>query len=53
MKAWKKNGKGPAFTGSYERDRKGERVFILASDSGKRITFESYQAAKKLGWVKQ
>lgn len=36
------------FKGSYERDKKKERVFILTGS--KRITFESWQAAKKLGW---
>ncbi len=50
----KKHGKRKFF-GHYERDNKGERNFILESTekSGyKRITFESWQAAKKLGWVK-
>lgn len=55
------------FKGSYERDKDGERVFVLrarmqvetvnkgkvsAKVQNKKITFESYQAAKALGWVK-
>lgn len=40
------------FKGSYERDKKGERVFILTHPK-RRITFESWQAAKKLGWVRE
>lgn len=38
-----------AFKGSYERDKKGERIFILTNKK-KRITFESWQMAKKTGW---
>jgi hypothetical protein len=42
------------FKGTYERDSKGERVFILTGKgkSTKRITFESWQMAKKIGWKK-
>lgn len=40
---------GKPFTGTYERDRKGERVFILTYKKTRK-TFESFQAAKKLGW---
>lgn len=49
---WKHKKYKTKFKGSYERDKKGERVFIL--NSGKRrITFESWQAAYKLGWRKK
>lgn len=45
------------FKGSYEKDRDGERVFVLRksksnSDIARKITFESFQMAKKLGWIK-
>lgn len=40
-----------AFVSYYERDLKGERVFVL--DNGKKkFTFESWQMAKQLGWKK-
>lgn len=39
------------FVGSYERDKDNERVFVLKSKKRK-ITFESYQHAKKTGWEK-
>ena len=50
------NGK-MEFTSSYERDGVGERVFVLTAIKivkgiKRRITFESWQAAKKAGWVK-
>ena len=40
------------YVGTYERDKKGERMFILTATAGKhrRITFESFQMAIKLGW---
>lgn len=48
----KKYGK-KQFKGSYVK-LKGERVFELtfANKEVKTITFESWQMAKKLGWVK-
>lgn len=39
-----------AFKGTYQRT-KSDRVFQLISEK-KTISFESYQAAKKDGWVK-
>lgn len=39
------------FTGKYDR-LNGERVFSLVCGP-KTITFESWQSAKKLGWVRQ
>lgn len=40
------------FKGSYEKDKRGERVFVLSN--GKRnVSFESYQAAISLGWSKK
>ena len=50
MKIWKKKGNPRVFTGSYERDRKGERIFVLTGGA-QRVVFESCGAAKKLGWV--
>lgn len=38
------------FKGHYRLHR-GERVFDLVSDA-RTITFESWQMAKKLGWMK-
>lgn len=38
------------FKGSYTYHR-GERVFEL-NNGRKRYTFESWQMAKKLGWIK-
>lgn len=47
---WKNYKHGKAvFIGSYERDKDGERVFVLTHGKRK-ITFESWQAAKALGW---
>lgn len=41
------------FKGGYERDKDNERVFVLRSAIGKtKKTFESWQMAKKLGWIK-
>lgn len=51
-KTWthKKFGK-QTFTSFYVRDREGERNFVLYSQGKfRRITFESWQMAKKLGW---
>ena len=40
------------FKGSYERDIRGERVFLLVGQkSGRIVTFESYQLAQKAGWL--
>ncbi len=55
MSIWKHKAKyknlRDSFKSSYERDKRGERVFILSN--GKRnITFESWQAAVKQGWYK-
>lgn len=54
---WKQQGKHKLYESSYERDRKGERIFILIEflspkikRKPRRITFESWQAAKKVGW---
>ena len=42
-----------SFRGTYERDKKKERVFVLVyTKTGRRITFESWQAAQQLGWYK-
>jgi hypothetical protein len=57
---WKNKRFGKKLWGSkYEQDKDGERVFILfhipkgKSLSGyRKITFESWQAAKSAGWVK-
>ena len=41
------------FKGGYERDKDGERVFVLRSTINKtKKTFESWQMAKNLGWIK-
>lgn len=39
------------FSGSYEFDKDGQRIFVLKCEKRK-ITFESWQMAKKLGWSK-
>ncbi len=43
------------YVGTYQQHR-GERVFVLSAKlkNGKfhNVTFESYQAAKELGWCK-
>lgn len=44
---------GHKYEGSYSRLR-GERVFELTRTNGnRRITFESWQMAKKMGWRKK
>lgn len=49
---WQKKSKGRKFKGTYERDKKGERIFVLTEPLlGRRIVFESWQAARGLGWV--
>lgn len=40
------------FTGNYERDIDNERVFVLTNERGRKISFESWQSAKLLGWRK-
>jgi len=40
------------FIGSYERDKDGERVFVLKHKGLRKITFESWQMAKRDGWRK-
>lgn len=40
------------FKGSYERDKDNERVFVLINGKGRKITFESHQAARAQGWQK-
>lgn len=47
----KKHGQ-TTFRASYERDKDYERVFVLFSGKGRKITFESHQAAKAQGWQK-
>jgi hypothetical protein len=45
----RRNGR-QQYKGKYERDSRGERVFVLSN--GKRnITFESWQMAKRAGWI--
>lgn len=39
------------FVGKYEREKSGERVFVL-TDGKRRITFESWQLAYKAKWRK-
>jgi hypothetical protein len=55
MKAIWKHKKYPGtYTGSYEREIGGERVFVLKRFNGvRRITFESWQACVGLGWKKK
>lgn len=50
---WQFKTQKTLFKGYYEKDRKGERNFILVGTRApfRRITFESFQAAKKLGYV--
>jgi len=50
---WRHNTKfnSKPFKGAYERDKDDERVFVLRAFEGKRkVTFESWQMAKKLNW---
>lgn len=49
---WGKGNLKQSFKGAYERDRKGERVFVLTGGRGRRITFESWQAAALAGWAR-
>jgi hypothetical protein len=54
-KLWKhaKKYKGKTYVGSYHYSR-GEREFVLsrAGDRPHNVVFESYEAAKSLGWIK-
>lgn len=51
---WKNKKYPGTYTGHFIRDKDGERNFQLKRiESPKRITFESWQAAKGLGWVKR
>lgn len=61
---WKFKNKGAKFESAYERESGGERVFVLTRKKPypptkrklkkrRRITFESWQMAKSMGWVKQ
>lgn len=51
---WKNKKYPGTYYGSYARDKDGERIFILKRvEAARRITFESWQAAKSLGWVKK
>jgi hypothetical protein len=47
---WKHSMYRGNFLGTYERDKRGERVFVLKGN--KNVTFESHEAAKRLGWKK-
>lgn len=55
MSIWKNRKKhgDKQFKGYYVRDLKGERNFVLDYKNGmRRVTFESWQMAKSLGWKK-
>ncbi len=53
---WQKNGKGAEYKSQYLRDVKGERVFVLSTlkrdGTVHSVTFESWQMAKAVGWLK-
>lgn len=50
---WKNKKYPGTFYSAYERDKNGERIFVLKKEGGgRRITFESWNAAKSLGWKK-
>lgn len=53
---WRKKGKGPAYKGSYAKDARGERVFVLfrVLNNGRvhAVSAESAAMAKAAGWVK-
>lgn len=53
---YKKSGalKSRPFYGYYERDSRGERIFVLIAlkEPLRRIVFESHQMAKSVGWFK-
>lgn len=52
--AWKHKSHGKReYVGRYERDKSGERLFILFNEKPyHKLTFESFQMAKRLGWTK-
>lgn len=58
MSYWKNKKHGSKkFKSSHERDKDGERIFVLkevvtTKKSLKKYSFESFQMAKKLGWSK-
>jgi len=46
-------GKRQAATSGYERtSRSKDRVFVLSTKGGKKISYESWQQAMKDGWRK-
>jgi hypothetical protein len=52
---WKNKKYGKTeFFGRYERDSKGERIFVLIALKApfRRVVFESHQMAKSVGWFK-
>lgn len=51
---WQYKKQKTLFKGYYERDKAGERNFILVGtkEPFRRVTFESWQSAMKNGWVK-
>jgi hypothetical protein len=52
MALWKNKKFGKkTFIGCYVADRRSERNFVLINGD-RHITFESFQAAKALGWTK-
>lgn len=48
---WKNKKYAGLFIGSYERDKAGERIFVLTGGK-RRIVFESHESAKKNNWQK-
>lgn len=51
---WKNRKYPGTYRGSYARDKDGERIYVLKKEGGgRRITFESHEAAKALGWKKK
>lgn len=54
MSKWYKKGERvyKLYKSGYERDKDGERVFTL-TNGDKKYTFESWQMAKKIGWIKK
>lgn len=51
---WQYKNQKTLFKGYYEKDKKGERNFILVGTKSpfRRISFESWQMAAKVGWKK-
>jgi hypothetical protein len=49
----KNKHKGHLWRGRYKRQSYGDRIFELVNQkTGRIISFESFQMARKLGWVK-